>query len=346
MSVIYIDGSQGEGGGQILRTALSLSMMTGKPFILDHIRAGRSKPGLLRQHLTCVQAAAEISSAQVEGAELQSETLTFRPGGVTPGDYQFSIGSAGSCSLVLQTVLLPLAWTGSPSGVVVEGGTHNSGSPSFDTLRDEFGSVLSDVGVEARFHLERYGFYPAGGGRISATIGRAPTGVGPVDYGGKVVRQVEAVALSSGIPDRIGKAEVELIARELNLPVERIEAKKVDSPGPGNVVLVKVLHDDAVTVFTSFGARGLPWEKVAEDAIRQTRRYLRCPGSVSEHLQDQVLLPLAVAGGGRFRTVEPTDHTRTNAEVIRRFLPVSITMEPQGPDDWIITVRKDQHADF
>jgi RNA 3'-terminal phosphate cyclase (ATP) len=142
MHEIRIDGSEGEGGGQILRTALSLSMMTGTPFVIENIRAGRSKPGLLRQHLACVNAAAEITSAVVEGAELQSKALRFQPGPIRTGDYRFSIGSAGSSTLVLQTVLLPLASAGR-STVTVEGGTHNSMCPNFEFLQECYRPVLA-----------------------------------------------------------------------------------------------------------------------------------------------------------------------------------------------------------
>ena len=346
MREIKIDGSQGEGGGQILRTALSLSMMTGIPFVIENMRAGRSKPGLLRQHLACVNAAAEISSAIVEGAELQSKTLRFQPGPVRAGDYRFSIGSAGSCTLVLQTVLIPLASVGR-STVTVEGGTHNSMCPNFEFLHECYRPVLAECGIKADFVLERHGFYPAGGGLISVTIERdSGAQIAPLVCRTKQVNRVEVLALSSSIPERIGRAEVELAASELRIPLSQTEARMVESPGPGNLVLVRVVMTDGVAVFTSFGARGLPLERVARDAAQQAQHFAVSPARVEGHLQDQMLLPLATGAGGSFSTVEPTEHTKTNAEVIRLFLPVSIVMDEQGKDDWTIDVRRNEHADF
>jgi RNA 3'-phosphate cyclase len=168
--MLTLDGSAGEGGGQILRSALALSLLTGTPFRIEKIRARRAKPGLLRQHLTAVQAAARIGSAQVEGAELGSRALTVRPGTVAPGEYHFAIGSAGSACLVVQTVLPPLLLASGPSVLIVEGGTHNPAAPSWDFLARVFFPLLERMGARIRTKLERHGFYPAGGGRLRVEI--------------------------------------------------------------------------------------------------------------------------------------------------------------------------------
>src|SRR5262245_60443308 len=169
-----IDGSQGEGGGQILRTALALSLVTGAPFRVEKIRAGRQKPGLLRQHLTAVTAAVEIGGAAVEGATLGSRELSFRPGSVRPGAYRFAVGTAGSAALVLQTVLPALLTATGPSTVVVEGGTHNPHAPPFDFLALAFLPLLARMGARAQATLDRPGFYPAGGGQLTVEITPAP----------------------------------------------------------------------------------------------------------------------------------------------------------------------------
>ena len=168
--MMIIDGSLGEGGGQVLRTSLALSLVTGKPFRIDNIRAGRKSPGLLRQHLTAVGAAAQVGEASVDGAAMGSTSMTFIPRALRAGDYAFSIGTAGSTTLVLQTILLPLAVAGAPSTVVIDGGTHNPAAPPFDFLDQAFLPLLRRMGVDVNVELVRPGFFPAGGGQIRATI--------------------------------------------------------------------------------------------------------------------------------------------------------------------------------
>jgi RNA 3'-terminal phosphate cyclase (ATP) len=168
--LIRIDGRLGEGGGQILRTSLSLSLVTGKAFRIENIRAGREKPGLLRQHLAAVLAAAEVCGGEVEGAVPGSSCLTFRPGPVRPGQYRFSVGTAGSATLVFQTVLPALMLGSWPSSVEVEGGTHNMAAPPYDFLSRTFVPLVNRMGPNVSLRFERYGFYPAGGGRFSAEI--------------------------------------------------------------------------------------------------------------------------------------------------------------------------------
>jgi RNA 3'-terminal phosphate cyclase (ATP) len=167
---IRIDGSFGEGGGQILRSSLSLSLVTGKPFRIENIRANREKPGVLRQHLTAVQAAAEVGSAEVEGASLGSKALTFVPGKIRSGEFRFAIGTAGSGTLVLQTILPALITAAGPSRIEIEGGTHNPAAPPFDFLQRSFIPLIERMGPKVKLELQRYGFYPAGGGRFVVEI--------------------------------------------------------------------------------------------------------------------------------------------------------------------------------
>jgi RNA 3'-terminal phosphate cyclase (ATP) len=324
--VIDIDGSTGEGGGQIVRTSLGLSLVTGKPFSIRRIRAGRKKPGLLRQHLTAVRAAAEVSLADVDGDELGSGELTFAPGDVRPGEYRFAVGSAGSATLVLQTILPGLMIAQGPSQLVLEGGTHNPFAPPFDFLQKAFLPILERIGPRVTADLDRAGFYPAGGGRISVRIEPETSlrGIDLVDRG-RIVRR-SAQGIVSNLPLHIALREVDVIRRKMSLAEDCIEARQIDSPGPGNVVLVQIESQHVTEVFAGFGQKGLPAEKVAARVVREAKRYLKAGVPVGEHLADQLLVPMALAGG-RFRTLAPSSHMTTNVETIRRFLEVQIQVE-------------------
>ena len=168
--LVEIDGSFGEGGGQILRTSLALSLLTGRPFRIKNIRAGRQKPGLSRQHLVAVRAASEISQAKVDGASIGSVELSFAPVEILPGEYHFTVGTAGSATLVLQTVLPVLLLASGPSWLTLEGGTHNPYAPSFDFLQKVFLPIINLMGPTVEAWLLRHGFYPMGGGRFEVTI--------------------------------------------------------------------------------------------------------------------------------------------------------------------------------
>ena len=331
--MITVDGSEGEGGGQILRTSLALSLITGTPVRIVNIRAKRQKPGLLRQHLTAVHAAAKIGDANVEGAELGSASLTFVPNAVRPGEYAFSIGTAGSTMLVLQTILLPLALAGGESVVELEGGTHNSGSPPFEFLEHAYLPLLRRMGAAIELELIRPGFYPAGGGRILVHIG-ATKRLGPLDLetrGAIVTRCARAVV--ANLPIAIAEREVRTAAEELGWPDESLQAETLSgSAGPGNAISIIVGSENVTDVFTAFGARGVPAEAVARDAARQAKRYLDSGAAVGEHLADQLLLPLALGDGGVFTTTPLTAHSTTNIDVIRRFIDRAIEHERVSSD--------------
>jgi RNA 3'-terminal phosphate cyclase (ATP) len=338
--MIIIDGSLGEGGGQILRTSLALAALTGRAFRLTHIRAGRQRPGLMRQHLAAVEAAAAVCGAETSGAAMRSGELTFAPGAVRSGDYRFAIGSAGSTTLVLQTVLLPLLLKAvAPSELAIEGGTHNPHAPPFDFVEKVFLPLLRRMGARVGVALERHGFYPAGGGRIRVTI-EPIARLAPLELlarGACLARQ--AMALSSAVRASVGQNETEQIARLLAWPADCASSEQVDSPGPGNVAYAWVRHEHSSELFTAFGGAGVNRDTVAQRVAMQTQRYLNKDVPVGPQLADQLLLPLALAGSGRFRTLTPTEHTKTNIEVIRQFLPVEIRTTEIAGDTYEIEVK-------
>jgi RNA 3'-terminal phosphate cyclase len=215
LNMIVLDGSQGEGGGQILRSALALSLCTGAPFRIDNIRAGRPRPGLMRQHLTAVQAATQVGNAETTGAAVGSRSLTFRPGKLRAGDYTFSVGTAGSATLVLQTVLPALVTADGPSRLVIEGGTHNPASPPFDFLDRTFLPLLARMGPRVCAKLERPGFYPAGGGRISVSIEPAPLIPLVLERRGEI-RACRARAIVANLPRLIAERELACLAKRLD----------------------------------------------------------------------------------------------------------------------------------
>jgi RNA 3'-terminal phosphate cyclase (ATP) len=330
--MLLIDGSSGEGGGQILRSALALSMVTGTPFRIEKIRAGRSRPGLLRQHLTAVQAACDVAQADIEGAAIGSTCLSFAPRGVRPSSSTFSVGTAGSTTLVLQTILLPLLLAPGPSSVAFEGGTHNPFAPPFDFLAQAYMPLLARMGAQAQLRLERPGFYPAGGGRFTVQV-QPCAHLAPIELleRGEPLRR-RARAIVANLPRHIGEREIEVIGRLTGWPAEELCVESMsDGRGPGNVVLLKVEFEHVTEVFTGFGERGVRAEVVAERAVDEYRRYLEAGAPVGEHLADQLMLPLAIAGGGAFRTMPLTPHAQTHLELIGKFLDVAVAVET-APD--------------
>ncbi|MDR2848980.1 MAG: RNA 3'-terminal phosphate cyclase [Verrucomicrobiota bacterium] len=339
--MIELDGSVGEGGGQILRTSLTLAALTGQAVRFTKIRAKRPRPGLMRQHLAAVEALAAVCDAEVSGACVNSQTLVFAPGAPHGGEFHFAIGTAGSTTLVLQTVLLPLMLGAAvKSRVVIEGGTHNMLAPPFDFIEAAFLPVLRRMGAKVSVQLERHGFYPAGGGRIVAEIDPAAK-LAPLELltrGALLERRV--AALSSAMPKGIGRDEAEQIARLLDWPETCAESRAVESAGPGNVAYAVARYEQVTELVTAFGARDVSRETVARRVADQMRRYLQGTAPVGRCLADQLLLPLALAGGGRFRTLCPSGHTRTNIEVIGKFLPVKFSVKETGADEVEIGVSK------
>ncbi len=321
--MLTIDGSAGEGGGQILRTCLALSLVTGTPFRIENVRAGRARPGLLRQHLTAVKAAAEVGAADVAGAELGSRELVFRPGAVRAGEYHFAVGTAGSACLVAQTVLPPLLLARGPSALVIEGGTHNPAAPPWDYLARVFFPLLDRMGARVTTSLERFGFFPAGGGRLRVEI-EPVTSLAPLSLleRGEIVGR-RARALIAHLPRSVGERELKAVSSKVSGLEDALEVVEVEeTPGPGNALLVELTCEHVTEIFTGFGERGVRAEKVAEGVAFEVRQYLAAHVPAGPHLADQLIVPIALAGEGAFRTVPLTRHSQTNLEVVQRFLPL------------------------
>ncbi|HEY0375688.1 MAG TPA: RNA 3'-terminal phosphate cyclase [Pyrinomonadaceae bacterium] len=338
--MITTDGSFGEGGGQIIRTSCALSLITGKPFRIFNVRARRDKPGLQRQHLTAVTSAAEIGGARVDGAGVGSREFTFVPGRVTPGDYTFSIGTAGSTTLVLQTLLPPLMIAGGPSRLTLEGGTHNVHAPPFEFLQKTFLPLVNRTGPRVTIELGRYGFYPPGGGRIHVQIepGASRRGFELAERG--EVRARRARALVVKLPPTIGERELGVITERLGWDGEELRVETSDNAfSPGNVLTVEIESEHVTELFTGIGERGVRAETIAARVAGEVEQYLAAGVPVGEHLADQLLIPLALAGGGSYLTLPPSLHTTTNIEVIKKFLNVEITAEPVSELVWKIEVR-------
>ena len=331
MGVVLVDGSSGEGGGQILRTSLALSCITGKPLRIENIRAARPKPGLARQHLVCVQAACEISSARCEGDALGSQVLDFQPGPVRSGDYHFDIGSAGSSSLVVQTILPALFGAYKPSRVTVIGGTHNPWAPPFDFLSDTFLPAIATAGFSANCKLIRHGFYPAGGGKMTFRIEPNCRLDQPVDLCiGTNDFQIHARIYTAKLPNQIALRQEKLLL-DCDLDITEIEhIDATDSAGPGNCVMIGIVCRGRTTVFTAFGQKGKPSRKVVGELIGLAHDFLESAAPVDRFLADQLLIYMALAKAGAFTTSELSNHLTTNIEVIKQFLPVEFNTIEQA----------------
>jgi RNA 3'-terminal phosphate cyclase (ATP) len=336
--MLTIDGSMGEGGGQVLRSALALSVITGTPFRIGDIRANRDKPGLRRQHLTAVNAAARVCGGTVDGAEVGSRELTFRPGTPAAGDYHFDIGSAGSTTLVLQTVLPPLLTAGGPSTLVLAGGTHNPGGPPADFLERAFLPVIRRMGPRVHVALERPGFAPAGGGRLVVTV-EPVAELSRVDLNERgAVRRRRARAVVAGLPVGIAERELTVVAERAGWAPDELAVERLpEAWGPGNVLLLEIESAHVTEVFSAVGRRGVRAEHLARAAAHEAVRYLAAGVPVGDCLADQLLLPFALARGGSYRTLALTRHSETNIAVIRLFLDVAISAETVEED--VVRVR-------
>ena len=335
-SLLELDGSFGEGGGQILRTSLALSLLTGRGFHLRNVRAGRPKPGLQPQHLQSVRAASMIGKAQTRGASRGSSDLVFEPGPVTPGHYRFDIGTAGATGLVLHTVYLPLALcdTG-PSEVTLVGGTHVRTSPSFHFLDVTWRRYLAACGLDVSLKLVRPGFYPRGGGEVRAFI-QPCAGVRNLTLREHGPLRATGFSAVAGLPEAIARRQARRARFRLEQHEIEVELEEQTwEGGPGTVVGIELNTAPAPTLFFAIGERGKPAERVADEAADQVLAYLAAaPNLVDAHSADQLVLPLALAAGpSEYRVAEVTRHLTTNIDVIRHFLDRKIEWEGEegGP---------------
>lgn len=357
---LKIDGSTGEGGGQIIRTALSLSMLTGTPIEITNIRAGRAKPGLMRQHLMCVQASQQISNASVSDAHLGSMAFTFTPSTVQAGDYAFDIGSAGSTSLVLQTLLPALLFANADSSnkstVTIIGGTHNPLAPTTDFLQHAFIPMLDKLGMQVDLELQQVGFAPIGGGAIKATIApfvrRANASRLDLTERGKLV-STELVAsvlnLEYDICKReLASAKAALIEAGMDEALITTRGNKLYGIGEGNTCYAKVTHESISIqnhkeyhseIFTLLGEKRSSAEKIGGRLSGVVKRYLfDTDALIDEYLTDQLLLPLALSGGGAFSARVISEHSKTQAWLIEQFLPVAITFDATEHEQILVRI--------
>ncbi len=335
-----LDGSMGEGGGQVLRTALALSLATSSPFHITKIRAGRSRPGLMRQHLVAVEAAKAIGDAEVSGADIGSTELVFAPQRVRGGGYTFAIGGAGSTTLVFQTVLLPLVLSAKePSTLRFAGGTHNPMAPPMDFLREAFLPILARLGARVDVTFERPGFYPAGGGAWWATVHPSPSFERLELLARGEVTSQRATALLAQLAPSIAVRELDALAKALAWDRAACVPSIVPrAHGPGNALLAFVASEAVTEVFTGFGERGVSSEAVAQKVADEVTRYLRAGVPVGEHLADQLLLPLALGAGGSFRTLAPSGHMLTQIDLLARLLGVHVKTTEEAEDVWRVDV--------
>jgi RNA 3'-terminal phosphate cyclase (ATP) len=361
---VEIDGGRGEGGGQILRTSLALSMITGRPLRMHRIRAGRAKPGLRRQHLACVQAAARLCNGRVVGDRVGSQELELEPGPLATGPTELTIdiGTAGSTSLVVQTILVPAIVAGHGLTARVIGGTHNPMAPPFDFLDRVFLPHLRAMGADVAMTLDRHGFAVGGGapgkqdwhddvtphrGQLTLTVGPSAAG----DEGG-ALRPIElleagpiierrATAIIVRLPTHVAQRELAVICERLGVAAADCHVVELTGGGPANVLHIEVERAGGRELVTAFGEKGLRAELVAARACDEMAAFLRADVPVGQHLADQLLLPLAVAGGGRFRCAPLSSHAVTNIETIRRFLDLPIRVEPApgaGEESVVVTL--------
>jgi len=330
MNKIVIDGSLGEGGGQILRTSLTLSLLTKKTLRIHNIRSKRSSPGLKQQHLTALRAAAEISNAQVEGDFPGSQEVLFVPGEIKPGKYNFKITTAGSTTLVMQTIFMPLSATSRASHVSITGGTHVPGSPPYHYLEWQWIPWMVRIGYPGTVELHQCGYYPGGGGRLSCAVLPSESIKSlQVTERSKLI-QIRGISAASNLPRDIPNRQRMRFVSKLgpSYPLNNIRSAVLPGQGKGTFLTVMLEFEKTTACFTSLGEKGKRAEIVADELIKQVEEYLNTPGCVDAYLPDQLLIPLSFASGkSNIQTPKITLHLLTNAEIIQQFLPVRFTIE-------------------
>jgi len=356
--MLAIDGSYGEGGGAVLRNALSLSAVLGEPIRVENIRVKRPNPGLQAQHLTAVRALAEICRAKVDRAELGSLALTFQPGSSPQsGEYSWDVaearkgGSAGATSLIFQGLLVPLHFARGESRLSLRGGTHVAWSPPFHYLESVYLPTLHQMGVNARVNIERWGWYPIGGGIVTADIsgsGKAALsmeGLNLVDRG--PLKRLSGVSASSNLPGHIAERQKQRAQSLLRAEGFDPEIEIVDAPasGQGTMLFLLAEFESVRAGFTSLGRRGKPAENVAEEACKEFQQYFESGAALDRHLADQLVLPLALATGtSSFTTCEVSQHLLTNAWIVERLLGRPIDVEGEKGRPGKVSMRGRAHV--
>lgn len=328
--MIQIDGSFGEGGGQVLRTALTLSLITGQPFEIYNIRARRKNPGMQPQHLKCVEAALLISGGQAKGDRKGSTHLIFQPGPVVSGDYRIDIGTAGSTSLVLHTIYLPLALKENNSSLTITGGTHNPWSPCYHFLSRHWLRYLKQIGFDLKLKMDRAGFYPKGDGKIRVEISPV-VNLEPL----KLLKRGELKRID-GI-SAIANLDFNIAERQRGQSLKRLEQlgytpqiaiEPMSSRYKGTMLLLQAEFESGSGCFTALGAIGKRAEKVADEAVEDLIEYLNADGCIDKYLADQLILPISmVKGKSYFSTSKVTSHLLTNLEVVKKFLDIKTNVE-------------------
>jgi len=328
--MIQIDGSFGEGGGQIVRTSLTLSLITGKPFEIYNIRARRKRPGLQPQHLKCVEAATLISDSKVKGNQKGSIHLIFNPGQVLPGDYRIDIGTAGSISLVLHTVYLPLALAEGESHLTITGGTHVLWSPTFHFLSLHWLNFLEQIGFNIKLKMDRAGFYPKGDGKVRIEI--LPVS----DLKPLLILNRGELEKIIGI-SAVANLDFSIAERQRNQSLKRLERmgydpqisiEKMPSRYKNTMMLLKAIFENGIGCFTALGAIGKRAEKVADESVDELLEYLNSTGAIDKYLTDQLILPLSlIEEESIFSTSKITNHLMTNVEVIKKFLNIQTEID-------------------
>jgi RNA 3'-terminal phosphate cyclase (ATP) len=336
--VLTIDASKGEGGGQVVRSALALSLATGIPFALERIRAGRRNAGLGPQHVVAVQAACAASEGTSDGATEGSPRFTFKPRRLAGGQLTFDVGGKGSAVLVTQTLLPALLRAPGPSEIVVHGGTHMPAAPAFDHFAEAYLGVLRKLGADVKTELWRHGFPPEGAGAMRTWVSPRPLGRLELLERGRVLARratAKVAKMSRGIAER----EITVLENRLRWGKSAYVVDEVEALSKGNVVVVTLRHTDVTVVDYELGNREDPAEVYANALADRLDVFLATDIPVDSHLADQIVLPLALAGGGRFRTVEATPHLLTQLDVVRSFLPdLRLSAEPDGSGATLVTI--------
>lgn len=320
----------------MVRNSCALSLVTGEPFRIANIRARRSKPGLMRQHVTAVEAAAAISGSECTGLAVGSSELTFRPGRTVPGEYHFAVGTAGSTGLVLQTVLMPLALSSAPSRLVLEGGTHNMLAPPFEFIERTFLPIINRMGPQVSARLVRHGFYPRGGGRIEVEIVPAP--LVPIDCTDRGERLgVSARAVFSALPGEIAERMIRSAKRDLaDWPEDAFRLHQVDADqGPGIILLLEARYEYLTEIVSAFGQLGVTAERLAKTSTARLQGYMNSSAFAGPYLADQLVLPFVLASGGTFTTVKPSQHLLTAIDIARTFTDRRMKITRQGENHLI-----------